>query len=408
MKRLVILLPVLLAFQVGVQPALAWTWPVAGPVLRTFKLGDNPYAGGQHRGIDIGAPEGTSVRAPVGGKISFAGTVPVSRNSVTIQTPDGYSVTLVQLGTIGVTRGADVAEGTVVGTIGSSGEPGVAGPHVHLGVRLTSDPNGYLDPLRFLPPRPAETPESEPAPAPASEPAPAPAANAWAPPAASPQPTPLPHSVAEQPAVQSHVRRVEAPTGGHLEAKRSGRLLSQRRIGHAVQRGAVEIRPGTPPSLLPARTERRSFEPLVNRARQEVTPMYAQGQGARWPLALLPALLAAAAGLAVLRCQLRDAGATDRSPAVFLQRVVASAKDADALRLREEDRLVLDGDLERVLLTEAEALPDLDRDHDATELVDVADDPGCGHPSRRARRRSHRLSRGHCLRPWCPPVRAHM
>ena len=36
MKRLVILLPVLLALQVGVQPALAWTWPVDGPVLRPF------------------------------------------------------------------------------------------------------------------------------------------------------------------------------------------------------------------------------------------------------------------------------------------------------------------------------------------------------------------------------------
>jgi hypothetical protein len=39
----------------------------------------------------------------------------------------------------------------------------------------------------------------------------------------------------------------------------------------------------------------------------------------------------------------------------------------------------------------------------------MADDPGCRHPSsRRTRRRSHRLSRGHGLRPWCPPVRAHM
>ena len=407
MKRLVILLPVLLAFQVGVQPALAWTWPVDGPVLRPFKLGDDPYAGGQHRGIDIGAPLGTSVRAPAGGRISFAGTVPTSGKSVTIQTPDGYSVTLVQLGTIAITRGAAVAEGAIVGTIGPSGEPGAAAPHVHLGIRLASDPNGYLDPLRFLPPRPAESPEPEPAPAPAPEPAPA-AAGAPAPPAASPQPTPPPQPVAEQPSVPGHVRPATAPTGGHLEANRSGRLSARRAIEHAVRRGAVGTRPEVQLSVLPARTERRSFEPLVNRARQEVAAIDARGQGARWPWGLLPALLAAAAGLAVLRRQLRDAGATDRSPAVYLERVFASAKDADALRLREEDRLVLDGDLEWILLTEAEALPDLDRDHDATELVDVTDDPGCRHPSRRTRRRSHRLSRAHGLRPWCPPVRAHM
>jgi len=405
MKRFVILLPVLLAFQVGVQPALAWTWPVDGPVLRPFKLGDDPYAGGQHRGIDIGAPVGASVRAPAGGTISFAGTVPTSGKSVTIQTPEGYSVTLVQLGTIGVSRGAGVAEGAVVGTIGPSGEPGTAAPHVHLGVRLTSDQNGYLDPLRFLPPRPAEAPEPEPAPAPAPEPASAPAADAPAPPAGSPQPTPPPQPVAEQPAGPSHVGPAK---GGRLETNRSGRLLAQRGIEHAVRRGAVDVRPGVQPSVLPARIERRSFEPLVNPARQEDTAIDARGQGARWPWALLPALLAAAVGLAVLRRQFRDAGATDGSAAVFLERVVVSAKDAAALRLREEDRLVLDGDLERILLTEAEALPDLDRDHDPTELVDVADDPCCRHPSRRTRRRSHRLSRGHGLRPSCPPVRAHM
>jgi hypothetical protein len=408
MKRLVILLPVLLAFQVGVQPALAWTWPVDGPVLRPFKLGDDPYAGGQHRGIDIGAPLGASVRAPAGGTISFAGTVPTSGKSVTIRTPKGYSVTLVQLGTIGVTRGAGVAEGAVVGTIGPSGEPETAAPHVHLGVRLTPDPNGYLDPLRFLPARPAEAPEPEPAPAPAPEPASAPAADAPAQPAASPQPTPPQQPVAEQPAVPSHVGPATAPTDGRLETTRSGHLLAQRGIEHAVRRGAVDIRPGVQPSALPARTERRSFEPLASPTRQEDTAIDAGGQGARQPWALLPALLAAAVGLAVLRRQLRDAGATDGSAAVFLERVVGSAKDADALRLREEDRLVLDGDLEWILLTEAEALPDLDRDHDATELVDMADDPGCRHPSRRARRRSHRLSRGHGLRPSCPPVRAHM
>jgi hypothetical protein len=393
MKRLVILLPVLLAFQVGVQPALAWTWPVDGPVLRPFKLGDDPYAGGQHRGIDIGATLGTSVRAPAGGTISFAGSVPTSGRSVTIQTPDGYSVTLVQLGEIGVSRGADVAEGAVVGTIGPSGEPGVAGPHVHLGVRLTSDPNGYLDPLRLLPPRPAEAPEPEPAPAPAPEPSPAPAP---APPAASPQPTPSPQPAAEQPTVPSQPRPVRVP--------RPERVVEQ-----PLGRGALESGPRAKPSLLPGRADWSTFEHSSAGAGEKVVRVEARGQGA-WAWALLPALLAAAAvaALGVLRRQLRDAGAANGSAAVFLERPVASAKDAGTLRLGEENRLVLDGDLERILLAEAEALPDLDRNDDATELVDVANDSRCRHPSRRTRRRSRRLSRAHGLRPWCPSVRAHM
>jgi hypothetical protein len=408
MKRLIILLPVLLAFQVGVQPALAWTWPADGPVLRPFKLGDDPYAGGQHRGVDIGATLGTSVRAPAGGTVSFAGTVPTSGKGVTIQTPNGYSVTLVQLGTIGVTRGADVAEGAVVGTIGPSGEPGVAEPHVHLGVRLTSDPNGYLDPLRFLPPRPAEDPATEPAPAPAPEPTPAPAADAPAPPSASSHPMPPAQPVAEQPTVPGQAPPVRVARAGHVVANRSRVVLAHRGIEQALLRGAAETRPRAKRSVLPARTDRRSFERSLADAGEKVVPVDARGRSAHWAWALLPALLVAAAALGVLRRQFRDAGATDRSAAVFLERLVASAKDAGALRLREENRLVLDGDLERILLAEAEALPDLDRNDDATELVDVANDPRCRHPSRRTRRRSRRLSRAHGLRPSCPSVRAHM
>ena len=67
MKRLIALLPVMIAFQAGVPPALAWTWPVDGPVLQEFTLGDDPYARGQHRGVDLEARLGDPVRAPAPG-----------------------------------------------------------------------------------------------------------------------------------------------------------------------------------------------------------------------------------------------------------------------------------------------------------------------------------------------------
>jgi hypothetical protein len=132
-------------------PALGWAWPVQGPVLRPFLLGDDPYAAGQHRGIDIGAPAGASVLAPAGGVVSFAGTVPVGGRTVSIQTDDGYSVTLLHLGSIAVRRGTALAEGGFVGTVGPSGVVELPVPYVYLGVRRSSEPNGYLDPLRFLP-----------------------------------------------------------------------------------------------------------------------------------------------------------------------------------------------------------------------------------------------------------------
>lgn len=149
---------------VFVPVAHGWTWPAEGPVLRQFALGDNPYAGGQHRGIDVGGELGADVRAPAAGTVSFAGTVPGGGKTVTIQTADGYAVTLLQLGETLAVRGSVVEEGAVVGRIGPSGDAVTLEPHVHLGVRVAADEHGYLDPLTLLPPRvvPPPTPETEP------------------------------------------------------------------------------------------------------------------------------------------------------------------------------------------------------------------------------------------------------
>ncbi|MDQ3875989.1 MAG: peptidoglycan DD-metalloendopeptidase family protein, partial [Actinomycetota bacterium] len=153
----------------GVTPtADAWTWPTDGPVLRPFAFGENPYAAGLHRGIDVGGDPATSVRAPASGTVTFAGTVPTGGRSVTIETPDGYSVTLVHLGSTGVLKGAVVSESDTVGTVGPSGEREVDEPYVHLGVRVSAEPEGYVDPLALLPPRrkePAATEEASGAPA---------------------------------------------------------------------------------------------------------------------------------------------------------------------------------------------------------------------------------------------------
>src|SRR3990170_7608193 len=134
--------------------AQAWTWPASGPVLRPFVFGTDPYAGGQHRGIDVGARADAVVLAPAAGTVTFAGSVPTSGRTVTIQTADGYAVTLTHLGPLLVIKGALVAEGDGVGTIGPSGVPEVPEPYVHLGVRVAADPQGYLDPLSVLPPLP--------------------------------------------------------------------------------------------------------------------------------------------------------------------------------------------------------------------------------------------------------------
>ena len=70
--------------------------------------------------------------------------MPTNGKSLTIRTADGYSVTLTHLGAILVPKGATVAERDSVGTVGPSGTPEFDVPHVHLGVRHTDDPNGYV------------------------------------------------------------------------------------------------------------------------------------------------------------------------------------------------------------------------------------------------------------------------
>src|SRR5581483_11471771 len=141
-----------LLFLLPASSAYAWTWPAQGPVLLGFVFDpSHPYAGGQHRGIDIGAATGTPVLAPASGTVTFAGTVPTSGKSLTIATADGYSVTLTHLGSVAVAKGAGVAEGAEVGTVGPSGTPELDVPYVYMGVRVTAQEQGYLDPLSFLP-----------------------------------------------------------------------------------------------------------------------------------------------------------------------------------------------------------------------------------------------------------------
>jgi len=143
-------------------PAASWAWPADGQVIRAFSLGDDPYAGGQHRGVDIAADSGSSARAPAAGTVSFAGTVPGNGRTVTIRTGDGYAVTLVGLGSIGVAKNALVSEGEAVGTVAAAPDDGTPA-NVHLGIRIAADPDGYIDPLTLLPVRAEQPAANDPA-----------------------------------------------------------------------------------------------------------------------------------------------------------------------------------------------------------------------------------------------------
>ncbi len=197
MRRLLLTTAAALAVLVCAPAAGAWTWPTGGALLQPFVFDRNhPYAAGQHRGIDVAGAAGSDVSAPASGAVSFAGSEPSSGKSVTIQTIDGYSVTLTHLGSIRVARGASVAEGVAVGSVGSSGDAEWPQLYVHLGIRITADAQGYVDPLAFLPPR--ALPVATPAPEPETAPEPVPAVPALPP--VAPEVSPPAPIVAEPPA----------------------------------------------------------------------------------------------------------------------------------------------------------------------------------------------------------------
>ncbi|MFL5916686.1 MAG: murein hydrolase activator EnvC family protein [Gaiellaceae bacterium] len=329
-------LPVLV-FLVWTPVAHAWSWPVQGPVVQPFAYDPaHPYASGQHRGIDIGADaSGESVVAPEAGTVSFAGAVPTSGASVTIETADGYSVTLTHLGSIVVTKGASVAEGDEVGTIGPSGTPETDGPYVHLGVRTTADPNGYIDPLGLLPPvvetggsdsgstttQPSagSASSSSAAPAPASTAAPAsaaptPAATAQAPIARTTRAHASQHKSGRTPASHSNSR----PQRSSNRPRVSQPLRTEGRVPHHPRMPHRHVSEPTPAAPRPVVEVAAPGEPTgldaghrLKPPGEVVQPEQRQQQGSS--VDLLALLLNSAAALVALAAAFAAAGRRSRT-----------------------------------------------------------------------------------------------
>jgi len=191
MRRLLLTLTALLlttsAFLASPAHA-AWVWPVGGEVITPYRNGDDPYASGQHRGIDIAAPVGTAVRAAAAGDVRFAGTAGSSGLTIGIRTADGYDTSYLHLSSLAVRAGTRVAAGERIGAVGTTGTRSATAPHLHFGVRDAGTRYAYRDPLAFLPPPPVPVPAPNP---PAAAPAPVPAPLA---PSAAPAPVPAPRS----------------------------------------------------------------------------------------------------------------------------------------------------------------------------------------------------------------------
>lgn len=142
----------------------SWPWPLIGEVVGEYRNGSDPYAAGQHRGVDIAAPAGTPARAVVAGTVSFSGKLPDGGQTVTIRSAE-HLVSYLHLSRRDLSRGASVGVGEVVGLVGTTGKRSTTRPHLHLGVRLAAT-RRYVDPMTLLgPKRVAEKVRSAPSPA---------------------------------------------------------------------------------------------------------------------------------------------------------------------------------------------------------------------------------------------------
>jgi len=129
----------------------AWLLPVpnvsTGSVISQF--GDPRDGGGRsHEGIDIAAPRGTPVVAPVGGRIVVSGKRSLGGNVVILMDSAGrYEFVFSHLHARAVGPGQAVRAGEILGTVGTTGNAAGGPPHLHFEVHLASGP---VDPYPLL------------------------------------------------------------------------------------------------------------------------------------------------------------------------------------------------------------------------------------------------------------------
>ncbi|MBC8240699.1 MAG: M23 family metallopeptidase [Alphaproteobacteria bacterium] len=132
--------------------ATGFQWPVTGPVSGVF--GSQRILNGEprspHNGVDIAAPEGTTIVAMADGVVTLVHD-DMFYTGMTVMLDHGHGLTsvYVHMSDILVTNGAQVRKGTPIGKVGKTGR--VTGPHLHWGVTLFAT---HLDPMLVAGPMP--------------------------------------------------------------------------------------------------------------------------------------------------------------------------------------------------------------------------------------------------------------
>jgi murein DD-endopeptidase MepM/ murein hydrolase activator NlpD len=116
-------------------------WPVNAPITSPFGW----RWGRMHTGIDLGAAYGTPIAAAAAGSVIYAGWLGGYGNLTVIDHGGGLATAYAHQSRIAVSAGESVAQGQIIGYVGSTGHS--TGPHLHFEVRVNGQP---VDPLGYL------------------------------------------------------------------------------------------------------------------------------------------------------------------------------------------------------------------------------------------------------------------
>lgn len=118
-----------------------FVWPVSGSVTSRY----GPRGRELHRGIDIGAPYGRTIRAARGGVVTLSGWYYGYGRTVVIRHADGSETLYGHASRLLVSPGQRVEQGQPIALVGSSGRS--TGPHLHFEIRIGGQ---AVNPLNHL------------------------------------------------------------------------------------------------------------------------------------------------------------------------------------------------------------------------------------------------------------------
>lgn len=134
--------------QVRAHPMIRMSrMPVDGVISTPF--GAQRYVNGEprspHSGLDIAAPAGTPIRAPLAGRVLLVANMYLNGHTVAIGHGDGLVSVYSHLQRADVQQGEWVDEGALIGRVGATGR--ATGPHLHWGIRFQQ---ARINPLSLL------------------------------------------------------------------------------------------------------------------------------------------------------------------------------------------------------------------------------------------------------------------